>query len=324
MRDCYSNGFFVVDGVLIRYSGNAEKLEIPKMLNGIIIHTIGENCFSNLYPIKEIMFPESVRSLHNNAICNCPNLKRIIFCGKIEEINRINIIGLETIAFPNLTLSQSEYKRLMMDSIEAGNHSYICRNAGVLEIFNNVFSGFDCLNFPKGICDLNRNIDKLFFYNDEKNDNSIPPYNSQFSVIDFNGQKTAENDAIAFNEILKKENAFKITDDVCEMQNDKLVKSEAELNIEKVGMIIFGNAVEKNGGDKYVIDAVIRREYYFYQAKTDFVCNGKKYSIYHRNYLSPTNKYLRRDIAIFKKNELVWNKKEALEAYAKYRFISIL
>ena len=56
------------------YMGKEKKVEIPSVMEGYTVDSIGENAFSNNKNIKHVIIPYSVTSIGNAAFYNCNNL----------------------------------------------------------------------------------------------------------------------------------------------------------------------------------------------------------------------------------------------------------
>ncbi len=56
---------------ITRYTGNAEALEIPNMLDGKTVTVIGEEAFYDCDDLKNVTIPESVTSIGDMVFCHC-------------------------------------------------------------------------------------------------------------------------------------------------------------------------------------------------------------------------------------------------------------
>ena len=100
------NDFIIVgDGILIEYTGRAERIIIPQNVrviadsafennnyirtvvafNGLV--AIGDNAFSNCSSMLEIRLPESLEYIGNSAFSGCTSLGSIKIPGSIKKIN---------------------------------------------------------------------------------------------------------------------------------------------------------------------------------------------------------------------------------------------
>lgn len=69
------------------YSGKAEELYIPNMLDGKIVTSIGESAFVSCNSLISVFIPNSVTSIGLTAFCNCKNLATISIPDSVASIN---------------------------------------------------------------------------------------------------------------------------------------------------------------------------------------------------------------------------------------------
>ena len=79
-----NDDFVIKDGVLIKYTGKAEKVMIP---NGVVF--IKESAFENNDCIKEVLFSDSITDMGYNAFNNCANLTNV----QIAKSSRLTSIS---------------------------------------------------------------------------------------------------------------------------------------------------------------------------------------------------------------------------------------
>ena len=78
----------IIDGTLIKYQGNAERVIIP---DGVTV--IGHGAFHTNYGITEIQIPDTVTTIEKNAFMNCINLKSINLPDSIVSIGKYAFSG---------------------------------------------------------------------------------------------------------------------------------------------------------------------------------------------------------------------------------------
>lgn len=92
------NDFVVVgDGILISYTGEEEKPELPED-----IKAIGREAFSGLKKIRSAVIPAGVRYIHEYAFTDCPELTEITMGPAVEELGDFAVwnCGLKKITLP--------------------------------------------------------------------------------------------------------------------------------------------------------------------------------------------------------------------------------
>lgn len=94
--------FLVYNGVLKKYSGNDEEVEIPNNVT-----SIGAEAFSNCENLKTVIIPDSVTSIRSFAFDGCKNLSSVIIPKKVTSLGDGAFRGcesLESISIPNSVL----------------------------------------------------------------------------------------------------------------------------------------------------------------------------------------------------------------------------
>lgn len=99
-----ANGFYVKDGNLYSYVGNASEVVIP---NGV--KTIKSEAFSNLNNVTKIVMPDSLTTIEKSAIYNCKNLSELQFGKNVSSMASSSIgfcKNIKKITVPSLTKEQ--------------------------------------------------------------------------------------------------------------------------------------------------------------------------------------------------------------------------
>ncbi len=108
------NGFCIEDGVLTKYTGNAEEVTIPSDVT-----VIGSLAFENCETVKKVIIPGNVKTIKEKAFMGCLNLERVI----LKE-------GVETIeAYGLAKSSEAEYKDLLREVVIPSSVTSIGNNA---------------------------------------------------------------------------------------------------------------------------------------------------------------------------------------------------
>lgn len=68
--------------IITKYTGNEKEVEVPEILGGKIVVTIGEKAFEGNTNTEKIVLPESVNDIYAKAFLNCKSLKEVVFKAK--------------------------------------------------------------------------------------------------------------------------------------------------------------------------------------------------------------------------------------------------
>lgn len=93
------NGFFVENGVLIKYDGKQTDITIPQD-----VVSIGKNVFKNNTNIKSVTFSSQVKHIQESAFENCNFLRKIMLSKSIKTIANCafkDCRRIETVSIPN-------------------------------------------------------------------------------------------------------------------------------------------------------------------------------------------------------------------------------
>lgn len=92
-------GFVISEGILQKYTGNAEKVVIPGNVT-----IIGASAFDENDTVKEVVLPADLREIQNSAFQGCDNLKKVTMNKKLTKIGQMsfrNCTKLESIDIPD-------------------------------------------------------------------------------------------------------------------------------------------------------------------------------------------------------------------------------
>ena len=67
------NGFEVVDRVLVSYTGNQERIELP-----LGIRAIGKRAFAGCIGVREVALGPEVETIGDEAFVGCTSLERVL------------------------------------------------------------------------------------------------------------------------------------------------------------------------------------------------------------------------------------------------------
>ena len=91
-------GFVINEGILQKYTGNAEKVVIPGNVT-----IIGSAAFDENDTIKEVVMPANLREIQSSAFQGCDNLKKVTMNDKVTKLGQMcfrNCVKLESIVIP--------------------------------------------------------------------------------------------------------------------------------------------------------------------------------------------------------------------------------
>lgn len=96
------NDFEIKDGILLKYHGNAERVQLPE---NIVV--VGERAFAKCSSLKEIIFSPNLKGIAPTAFFQCTNLKRVQWLDKKQKGELswgafIMCISLESITLPDI------------------------------------------------------------------------------------------------------------------------------------------------------------------------------------------------------------------------------
>lgn len=118
---------------LIDYKGSASKLEIPSTIDGKPVKYIGLQVFAGNTSIQEVIFPDTMEQIADNAFKGCTNLHSITWgnniwkigseafwgCDLTEVVIPATVTSIGTSAFENnLNLEKVYYNPTYIDSID--------------------------------------------------------------------------------------------------------------------------------------------------------------------------------------------------------------
>ena len=109
-------------------------IEIPDVINGQTVTTIGEAAFQNRPNITEVIIPSTIEILPRNAFLNCTGLKNVKLPGTLNTISTSAFQGctaLETINTENVNIfgEESFLNCSSLKSVNLSNATYVRKNA---------------------------------------------------------------------------------------------------------------------------------------------------------------------------------------------------
>ncbi|WP_294409162.1 leucine-rich repeat domain-containing protein [uncultured Ruminococcus sp.] len=73
--------------MITKYTGYAEELTIPSVINGLKVTEIGAEAFNNNDTIKKVVLPSDLKEIGNEAFYSCYNLNNVQFNNKLQTIS---------------------------------------------------------------------------------------------------------------------------------------------------------------------------------------------------------------------------------------------
>lgn len=92
MREADADGFETANGVLTKYNGKAENVEIPGTVT-----SIGEEAFSGCTTIKSVVIPKNVTSIGKSAFYECSNLSSVTLSEGLINIGDTAFLGCKSL-----------------------------------------------------------------------------------------------------------------------------------------------------------------------------------------------------------------------------------
>ena len=90
--------------VITKYNEVEQKIEIPSLINGLSVTTIGAGAFYNCYNLSFITIPNSVTTIGNNAFDGCTHLTSVTIPNSVTIIGSYafrNCTSLTSVTIPN-------------------------------------------------------------------------------------------------------------------------------------------------------------------------------------------------------------------------------
>ena len=135
-----SNITIDADGVLTKYSGNQEIVEIPNTVTAI-----GEGAFGSNTSVKEVIIPDSVESIGNNAFNNCRSLSKVTIADSVTDIGISAFEGCSSLKEVNLP------KELVKFGERAFANCKELENIEIPKSLEDVYDTWDNLYTPEGV-----------------------------------------------------------------------------------------------------------------------------------------------------------------------------
>lgn len=103
------------DGALLGYSGVNTSIVVPKVINGVVVTSVGENAFDSESGVnfKEIILPETVTDIKNSAFTSNSSIEYVV-AENVENIGErafYSCLSLKTLDAPNVkTINVEAFK----------------------------------------------------------------------------------------------------------------------------------------------------------------------------------------------------------------------
>lgn len=91
--------------IIIRYTGEAESVEIPAKLGEQPVVAIGDNAFYFKMNLQEVTIPEGTESIGQNAFIMCTGLKKVTLPDTVKTIDTASFINCS--ALTDIRMSQN-------------------------------------------------------------------------------------------------------------------------------------------------------------------------------------------------------------------------
>ena len=323
MENYLDNTYAALDHVILSYRGNDGSLAVPGRLAGMEIRTIGDGAFMESDQLRHVTIPQSVDRIGRSAFAACKRLKDVSFYASVQEIGELAFCSeqLSGLRVFDLELSEARYRSWLSSSVIVQGTLRVLPAFPDLPILKTACAAVNTVpasGIPSG-------IGQLFFQSDVKDETGMQSLFRQRNGFgpDFATRGQSEYDS--FFRMLHADQPV-LPDRESEKQNDLFLKKEQYPPLQKTAVFTFDDSLTKQRQGMRLITAYIRISCFFWQSATPVLYCGKQYYIYNRNYLLSASdpRYLRKETAVFTADDLVRNREEALNVYAKYKLLCIL
>ncbi|MBQ4515106.1 MAG: leucine-rich repeat domain-containing protein [Anaerolineaceae bacterium] len=124
---------------IVRYTGEAESLIIPKTMDGYDVISIGTNAFSRNETLKEVVIPEAVTAIGNYAFAECTNIQSVSLpegLGSLGDLVFQGDVKLQNIILPDgiVHIGINPFDRCdsLTEIVFSGDNPYYFTEEGVL------------------------------------------------------------------------------------------------------------------------------------------------------------------------------------------------
>ena len=136
-RAANTDGFEIENGVLKKYTGKAEHVEIPGTVT-----SIGDLAFSECENLKSVVIPGTVKSIGNSAFYGCETLTDVVLSEGVESIGSFVFYasGIKSVAIPGSLKKVTDSAFMACKSLKR-----VTMAKGVKELGSAVFNGCSSL-----------------------------------------------------------------------------------------------------------------------------------------------------------------------------------
>lgn len=265
------------------------------------IFTIGDVAFLRDMFLGSVVFYGGVNFVGENAFKGCNNLQQIVVIHK--------------------ELSKDEYESLKNNSKRNNYNNYVAKQMPKDLLPKGLLPALE----HKPAANVPENIPLLFMSSDiEKSDKlnqdiDVNQYRTYISFSDIEGNITEQEAFLRHiegdetNQYFIKSNG---KNSWCRGGNES-----ANKHIKKVLLFVWDDNCTYVDDDKYNIVYRIECGYFFWQSAQKVKMNDKDYYVYRRVYLTDSDEFVIKDVAIYCDGKLVSNAKEIREIYEKYKLL---
>lgn len=159
-----AENFIFLNGAIVKYVGEEEKVVIPDMIDGVIVTQIGAEAFKDNLYIKEVIMPDTISGIYgystfNGTFQGCENLESVRLSKNLTIIQTYmfnKCISLEKIDIPDSVTEIGFGAFLGCKSL-----SEIIIPKNVIYIQNQAFDGcysLENIELPKSLSNIGRDI----------------------------------------------------------------------------------------------------------------------------------------------------------------------
>ena len=326
MKYSLDKKYAVVDHTIVSCSNNNITLKVPEQIDNIRIKTIGSGAFMDLSELQCVMLPPKLTSIESYAFAMNNNLVSVMFPGTVNHVDNYAFHGckqLSEIKIYDYLLDEKEYVHLKINSIRTSNDIYVAREMPLFGIMREILQSAGMIPSAQYVPDQ---VDRLFYMAQLPDDHGQQLLYRNVNTIGFGENvSTPITEDQAFMESLKHPKEERCIIEAEEI-NDSFLRINKMPTLRKTAIFTFDDKETKTVNGKRSLSITIRIGFFFFQSACPVFCDGKRYYVYRRYFLTPESnvKFIRKDVAIYTDHGVVMDKKEAQKVYAKYKFLCIL
>lgn len=325
MESYMDRSFVVTNHTIIAYCGHHATMKVPDRFGDIALSRIGQGAFMESSGLRHVILPPKTKQIGSLAFGQCSALTSVVVPGGLTEVGSAAFSGchsLSEITIYELEITASEYHTFKATGNRSSDGLYVLREMPKNELVHQIVSS---ITTAKPAYKIPDDISSLFLLAELDEQKGAFSLEKEIPVIGFSVPSVPATENKAFLDHVKNGKP-ETYHGRAEQKNDWYIRVGKVPQKEKTIIFTFKDTETREKNGKYLINAVLKIGYFFWQSAQPVTYEKKQYYIYRRHYLSsnPELEYVRRDIAAYTEQELVNDREEAQNVYAKYKLMSIL